>query len=279
MDFNATIDLIIKDLEEAREIIDDLKKYPGVPLLQVEFAKSKCKSAAEVIALLKSIKESQPSSVTEPVKLATPVRETEKIRQEQLQDAETASVTANEVVEITRVEIKKEETEVISATTLIKTTEKETESPEAEIKNNIAEIKKEETEIIIEVPEKPGESKEKLTKPFQGKESTIIADRFSLSARYNEQIGRHDDDFTELIKAKRLSHLSEAIGINDSFLFIREIFNGNKATYSEAIMKLDKAESLKDARAVIMSYTGQNLENEAINQLLDLVKRKLLMHE
>ena len=31
MDFNATIDLIIKDLKEASDIIDDLKKYPGVP--------------------------------------------------------------------------------------------------------------------------------------------------------------------------------------------------------------------------------------------------------
>ncbi len=49
MDFNATIDLIIKDLDEAREIIDDLKRYPGVPAFQVEFAKSKCKSASEVI--------------------------------------------------------------------------------------------------------------------------------------------------------------------------------------------------------------------------------------
>ena len=56
MDFNATIDLIIKDLNEAREIIDDLKKYPGVPALQVELAKSKCKSAGEVIALLKNLK-------------------------------------------------------------------------------------------------------------------------------------------------------------------------------------------------------------------------------
>jgi copper chaperone CopZ len=55
MDFNATIDLIIKDLNEASEIIDDLKKYPGVPALQVELAKSKCRSAGDVIALLKSL--------------------------------------------------------------------------------------------------------------------------------------------------------------------------------------------------------------------------------
>jgi hypothetical protein len=60
MDFNATIDLIIKDLREAGEIIDDLKKYPGVPALQVELAKSKCRSAGDVISLLKSLSDEIP---------------------------------------------------------------------------------------------------------------------------------------------------------------------------------------------------------------------------
>ncbi len=54
MDFNSTIDLIIQDLKAASEIIDDLKKYPGVPALQVELAKSKCRSAGEVIGMLKN---------------------------------------------------------------------------------------------------------------------------------------------------------------------------------------------------------------------------------
>ena len=69
MDFNATIDLIIKDLDEAREIIDDLKKYPGVPALQVELAKSKCKSAGEVIALLKTLRRSLFWDSEEPVSI------------------------------------------------------------------------------------------------------------------------------------------------------------------------------------------------------------------
>ncbi len=81
MDFNATIDLIIKDLEEARKIIDDLKKYPGVPVLQVELAKSKCKSAGEVISLLKEMNFPE-SSVTEkklPVQETKPVYHEEEI--------------------------------------------------------------------------------------------------------------------------------------------------------------------------------------------------------
>lgn len=67
----------------------------------------------------------------------------------------------------------------------------------------------------------------------------------------------------------------EAIGVNDKFLFIREIFNGNHSDYTQAISKLESAENITDARAVIMSYTGENNESEAVRQLLDLVKRKL----
>ena len=76
-----------------------------------------------------------------------------------------------------------------------------------------------------------------------------------------------------------MTTLLEAIGISDKFLFISEIFNGNKESYTQAISRLDKAESLQDAMAIIMSYTGDNTENEAVSQLLDLVKLKLPSNE
>ena len=93
----------------------------------------------------------------------------------------------------------------------------------------------------------------------------------------NEQLGgrKTEGDISDLLKTKPLINLTDAIGINDRFLFIREIFNNNKDAYSQAISRLDSAESLKDARAIIMSFTGVNNDNEAVKQLLDLVKRKL----
>jgi hypothetical protein len=225
MDFNATIDLIIRDLEEAREIIDDLKKYPGVPVLQVELAKSKCKTAGEVIALLKTIKnnavveEKTVKVIEEPVRKELPVN-------------------------------------------------KETESPKPEADSPKPLITKDEQEIHIKKPA----------------ESVIIADTFShLSGSLNEQLGsrsrKTEEDIADLLKTKPISSLTEAIGINDRFLFIREIFNNNKDAYSQAISRLDHAESLCDASAIIMSYTGDNNDNEAIKQLLDLVKRKLHSNE
>jgi hypothetical protein len=236
MDFNATIDLIIKDLEQAREIIDDLKKYPGVPVLQVELAKSKCKSAGEVIALLKSLKDNIPLVKEEPIQpqLQTQLPEEKK--------------TPGRTVKI----------------------------------NQQPEEKKNET-IPVEITPPTVVKKEESKKiPKKVAESIIIADKFShLSNRFNEQIGslKSDDDVSDILKTKPLTSLSEAIGVNDRFLFIREIFNGKKDTYTQAISRLDNAKSLTDARAVIMSYTGDSNENEAVKQLLDLVKRKLPSNE
>ena len=243
MDFNATIDIIIKDLEETREIIDDLKKYPGVPLLQVELAKSKCKSAGEVIALLKNSIE------------AIPLEQQPRLPEEK--KAQSGFDFINPLPE-----------------------EKKAQSG-FDIINPLPEEKKK-PDVVVENTLPPVIKKEALKKiPKKNPESAIIADKFShLSNRFNEQLGSlKSDDLTGILKTKPLTNLSEAIGVNDRYLFIREIFDDNKDIYNQAITRLDNAESLTDARAIIMSYTGDSNENEAVKQLLDLVKRKLSSNE
>ena len=233
MDLNATIDIIIKDLNEVREIIDDLKKYPGVPALQIELAKSKCKSAGEVIALLKNIQ---------------------------------TNIAAREDVKIPQEEVSKKD-EVIS-----KDIPEIITSEEKKAKSRVEHV----SEVIQEKKEEQGQAGKRII------ESTIIADQFSnLSPSFNEQLGslKHEDDVSEILKTIPLTNLSEAIGVNDKFLFIREIFNGNQESYNQAISKLDSVDNLSDAMAVIKSYTGDINENEAVRQLLDLVKRKLPSNE
>jgi hypothetical protein len=238
MDFNATIDLIIKDLQQASDIIDDLKKYPGVPLLQVELAKMKCKSAGEVIAILKSIKENPVSDEKEPVQ--------EKI-----------------VQKVQKPEVPKQQ-------------------PVAEIIPPVPQLKKTRTapaEIEI-FPETRSAEPKKIQK--KERESSILADQFTQSASsLIEQLAtiQTEEEIADILKTRPISSLTEAIGINDRFLFIREIFNGNQEEYNMALSRLESAENIIDARAIIMSYTGDNNESEAVRQLLELVKRKLQSDE
>jgi hypothetical protein len=222
MDFNKTVDLIIRDLEEAREIIDDLKNYPGVPVIQIEMAKSKCRNAAEVIALFK---EKQTSSKTE--------------------------------VRNQKSEVKSPEPEDVSPKPVASSVKAE--SP----------LRSERKKAEATIP-----------KPVAGSrlpEAGIIADTFdSLPNSLNEKLGslRDDNDVPDFLKSKPLTNLSQAIGINDRFLFIRELFNGNSETYSQAIIKIEEAKSLSDAKALMLDFTGDKIESEAGMLLLDLVKRK-----
>lgn len=245
MDFNKTIDIIIKDLREAREITDDLKNYPGVPQLQIELIKSKCKSAEEIIALLKTMK---PDNQSE--------------SDQQIEDVKVMKQPEIEVPE-PLIELSDED-------------EGENEPDVHLVDNgNVPEIIEHKP---IDKPENksdpviPGKKKDKLP------ETNTVADLFGpLSNSYYEQLAdkKSDTDISSVIKSIPVTDLAEAIGINDKFLFISEIFNGNQESYNEAVEKLNKAANLSDAKAVIMSYTGENAENEAVIQLLDLVKRKL----
>ncbi len=218
MDFNSTVDLIIRDLNEASEIIDDFRNYSGVPVIQVELARSKCKSAAEIIALLKNMQE--PSAFPE----------------------------------------KKESAG-----------QKEGKKQKPEIKPEPAMKVSEESKPSASFNENKNSNIKKTP------ESAIIADTFShLPNSLNEQIGsmREEDGVSDMLKTKPLANLSDAIGVNDRFLFVREIFRGNRESYEQAISKLDNAENIKDAKSIILSYTGKYEETEASKQLLDLVKRK-----
>jgi len=232
MDLNSTIDIIIKDLIEAREIIDDLKKYPGVPELQIELAKSKCKSAAEVIALFKNLQ----------AKITSPVIEKSTVTEEPIHE---------------KVPEKPEKIIVL---------------PEKEIKEVAAKV----------IPEEIPIQKEEPVRTEKRSSESIIADQYSnRSERFNEKLGghKHEDDVLEILKTKPLLSLDEAIGINDKFLFIREIFDGSADTYNQTIQKLESVGSLSDAMAIIMSYSGENTGNEAVRQLIDIIKRKFLAHE
>ena len=222
MDLKATLDIIIKDLEETRDIIDDLKAYPGVPLLQIELAKSKCRSVGEMIALLKDIPEFWSKIVQPGTGDKGQVRE-----------------------------------------------------PNAELKKPEPVKLPGPPKTVIPMEKVHGEeNKPVITDP----ETSILADQFTDTPEsFHEKLGgiKHDEDITgNILKSKPFPSLSEAIGISDKFLFIRELFNGSLEAYNGAIEKLDSSSGLTEAKEIIAGFTSVPEENEAMTQLLDLLKRK-----
>lgn len=73
----------------------------------------------------------------------------------------------------------------------------------------------------------------------------------------------------------RISDLRKAIGINDKFLMIKDLFGGNAAKYEATIDVLNEFEDLDDCIIYIAENFAWNPDSEGAKLLMSLIERKL----
>jgi len=99
---------------------------------------------------------------------------------------------------------------------------------------------------------------------------TILADKF---------LEEDDKTVAARIKKNPINDLKMAIGVNDKFLFIKELFKGDMDAYNAAIRKLNSFQILDEAR-LFLGELSQNHEwkedSEYYTRLKNLVERKYL---
>lgn len=75
------------------------------------------------------------------------------------------------------------------------------------------------------------------------------------------------------IKGQPITSLKSAIGLNDRFLFMRELFNGDYSCYETTIEELDKLGSLIEA-IEFLEKNFQWTKNNASLKFMELIKRR-----
>ncbi len=118
--------------------------------------------------------------------------------------------------------------------------------------------------IVIEVPSE------------KDKPAKVHYENFSIEAVLNAS-GEKDLILTHL-KLKPIQDLKTGIGLNEKFLFIRELFANDHQAYAEAVDQLNAKASVADAESYIASELlpryGWNLEHEALVNFLHLIFRR-----
>jgi hypothetical protein len=83
-------------------------------------------------------------------------------------------------------------------------------------------------------------------------------------------------EISSRLQAKPVKNLAGAIGINERFLYIRELFGNDTKKYERAIEILNDAASFNDAyNYMIREYTW-DMDSEMVQGLLELVRRKFI---
>ena len=89
---------------------------------------------------------------------------------------------------------------------------------------------------------------------------------------------QHDDNtLAAKLQQKSINELKAAIGINDKFLFVNELFGGSMEKYNKSIENLDDMKTLNGTLIYLNELKVElqwNSSNEAYQKLLNLIHRK-----
>lgn len=128
--------------------------------------------------------------------------------------------------------------------------------------------------IDIRLPQKPSPP----TIPQNHEEnSAILADKYQGKRKFrNEVIAEQHQkiDMQSKLQNKPITDLAKAIGINDKFLFIKELFGGNADLYNQTIKHLNQVTDLNEAIIHIQENFDWDADNETAMAFIDLVRRK-----
>lgn len=234
MDFNKAVSIIRKDLEEVSALLDQLAVTPGGHIAEIELARSRVHSATDMLKLLPQLIEVPVSQDSNQAVAAPSVQHTVEVKAEVRPEAKEEGKTE------VKPEMKPEKRHEVKAEA----------SPEAK-------------------PEVKAEVAAEKSKP-------ILADRFSAAETIGKKVSsaKQDDVITSVMHNKPISDIGAAIGINDKFYFIRELFSGDTRAYQDTIKRLNSSASLGEAMKILDENTVMGSDPGAQSSFVDIVRRK-----
>ncbi len=140
---------------------------------------------------------------------------------------------------------------------------------------------KPEPEPVVETPKPEPRPVAETSKPepepepVHEKDHPIIAEKFTTESSINENMaGNREPNLDAKLMGQPIDHIGRNIGINDRFLIIRELFDGDSDGFGKLIQDLDGAGSLQNAAERLQTQFNNSPDHEGVAILDKLVKRK-----
>lgn len=265
MKHKVILDLIKSNLEEMMILTSSFEKNDSPDPLFIDILLTKSHALQQELELLKTTVEVNTNIIKptsdkeeiqvspEPVQMQPEITEEKEDKIEEIVETEQAGKGNTE--QITNKEDKREPDKVNDL--LVKKTEEITANPQinqVEEKGTITDI------IVNDEPQNEGKSKK------------VLGEQFSKEPSLNERFAETTLKGSK-IKGKPVTSIKTAIGINDRFLYIRELFQNNSDNFEKTIATLDQFGSFIEA----IEHLEKNFKwqkNDTSLKFMDLVKRR-----
>jgi hypothetical protein len=290
MENKKLLNYLIKDLSELDEMFAEQGKI-SFDAFEIEFIKNRIAGATKLIQMFldkeNSLLSENKTEITLPQNPEQAIPKTSKTEKEEIKEEE--NIQENPAVKTAGIWVEEKAPEVVSKK--VKLEEKAAE-PFVEEKAEVVENKNIATEILQEkeietkeqVAELSCESVQSNKNTFQEEleleedEPTEIHNRRLGDSFFKEKSvnDSRSDDMSKLehkLSNRPVSSIQSAIGINDRFQYIRELFEGSADNFVKAVSDLDSMNDIKEA----VDYMQKNFKwkkNESSLKFVNLIKRR-----
>lgn len=311
MDRSKLIQIIEKELDELKVLTEEVAASEKDTSLIIEIALSKARLLCQEMELLRELSaKNKPLSTTEPLPETEKLTEEEdEVADESISDPELEIINSEDDIDFGNItleddleeeeEPEEEEEEFIEEEPEFEETEEELiefghasdepvfeEEPAPlaeEIKKtqptSMREIEFEEEEEIepVNAPVTPSAPEKPIFREIPKPEPVVTptpapSETFVKSQSLNDTIGETKSP-ESTVTSGSISSLKAAIGLNDRFQFIREIFSNNTEKYNMIIDQLDKLETQQQAVELLKKHLTLQ-KNETSMKFVELLKRR-----
>ena len=279
MDFLKAVNIIERDLDEALALLEQLNNISGPELAEIKLARSRVQSASDLLKLLPGMARAREVTIAVthdsiPAMEKAPVKEA--VTHGSIPAMESSPVKVAEE----RVPVKEQATEPAPVPQPVHETEPEP-AAETVLQSGHA------TALTAETSHsrQPAPTTEPAKQPSAAHKNhepskAILADRFSQAGTLGDKISpvRQDEAISTALHSKPIADIGAAIGINDRFYFIRELFSGDALAYSDTIRRLNNSVSLGEAMRILDESTVMGSDPSAQSSFVDVVRRKFSLN-
>ncbi len=286
MDTEKTLLKLSTQIDTIKAHINRLKKSNyNIHSLDVDMLKQKTYELYDLIYDLEDPQPTKEEVIVEDVKIEEKQVVETKVEQKKIDEPkieekpiivkpETSQVVEKEIpAQVVEFVIEEPDQEEVVPPIVEKVPEPVVESiPEPEIES-ISEPDVEKSPVEETVPEPMNEEEAASTQQtnydlFSGSSDNAIAERFQA---------KEETSIAEKMQKSHFSNIREAIGINEKFLFINELFNGDMGRYNKILDDINGLTTKQGVDTYLFELKIQFQwanDSEAYNRLVELCERK-----
>jgi hypothetical protein len=260
MENKKLVKILLKDMGELEDLIAEIKANQKFDALEMEFVHTRAKGILQLLQLFGSKNEEVSESLpVEPESSAEKPKKTEKKEfvEEPVLDEKSDKTDDTEKTEQEELQYRKPDSQPVKSNTTGVTVQEETENKKPDFES--------ESKTDDDMLEEEIEKVEAVSR---------LGDSFLKGKSVNDLIDDHNKLEFKLSN-RPVSSIQSAIGINDRFQYIRELFDGDNQKFLETVKTLDSKQNIKEA----VDYLRNNFRwkrNETSLKFVNLVKRRFI---